>query len=107
VHTLSRSRAHARGPQKDNNFKQMIAAGSKGSEINISQIAACVGQQNVEGACICVVATLCVGGWVPVSVVWGHGRAPRTVWLTTAVVVHRQAYSVRLPSADAAALFEG
>jgi len=35
--------------KKDNNFKQMIAAGSKGSEINISQIAACVGQQNVEG----------------------------------------------------------
>jgi len=27
----------------------MIIAGSKGSPINISQIAACVGQQNVEG----------------------------------------------------------
>jgi len=27
----------------------MVVAGSKGSAINISQIAACVGQQNVEG----------------------------------------------------------
>lgn len=35
--------------KKDNNFKQMVVAGSKGSAINISQIAACVGQQNVEG----------------------------------------------------------
>lgn len=32
-----------------NNAKQMVDAGSKGSEINISQMAACVGQQNVEG----------------------------------------------------------
>lgn len=32
-----------------NNFKQMVSAGSKGSNINISQIAAAVGQQNVEG----------------------------------------------------------
>ncbi|KAH7815541.1 putative DNA-directed RNA polymerase large subunit [Monocercomonoides exilis] len=32
-----------------NNIKLMVAAGSKGSTLNISQIAACVGQQNVEG----------------------------------------------------------
>lgn len=32
-----------------NNFRRMVAAGSKGSSINISQIAACVGPQNVEG----------------------------------------------------------
>ncbi|OZJ04949.1 DNA-directed RNA polymerase II subunit rpb1 [Bifiguratus adelaidae] len=33
----------------DNNIKQMVVAGSKGSFINVSQMAACVGQQNVEG----------------------------------------------------------
>ncbi|XP_037943651.1 DNA-directed RNA polymerase II subunit RPB1-like [Teleopsis dalmanni] len=32
-----------------NNFKAMVIAGSKGSNINISQVLACVGQQNVEG----------------------------------------------------------
>ncbi|XP_033117859.1 DNA-directed RNA polymerase II subunit RPB1-like [Anneissia japonica] len=32
-----------------NNFKVMVVAGSKGSKINISQVIACVGQQNVEG----------------------------------------------------------
>jgi len=32
-----------------NNVKAMVTAGSKGSYINISQIIACVGQQNVEG----------------------------------------------------------
>eukprot|EP00842_Homolaphlyctis_polyrhiza_P004411 jgi/Hompol1/4971/HPOL_004068-RA len=32
-----------------NNVKQMVVAGSKGSYINISQMTACVGQQNVEG----------------------------------------------------------
>jgi DNA-directed RNA polymerase II subunit RPB1 len=32
-----------------NNVKQMVSAGSKGSNINISQVSACVGQQNVEG----------------------------------------------------------
>jgi DNA-directed RNA polymerase II subunit RPB1 len=32
-----------------NNVKAMVNAGSKGSEINICQIMACVGQQNVEG----------------------------------------------------------
>mmetsp|Transcript_26273 Transcript_26273/g.86336 ORF Transcript_26273/g.86336 Transcript_26273/m.86336 type:complete len:1474 (-) Transcript_26273:1121-5542(-) len=33
----------------NNNLKKMIFSGSKGSLINISQIVACVGQQNVEG----------------------------------------------------------
>ncbi|OXA46492.1 DNA-directed RNA polymerase II subunit RPB1 [Folsomia candida] len=32
-----------------NNLKTMVVAGSKGSNINISQVIACVGQQNVEG----------------------------------------------------------
>ncbi|VDD92561.1 unnamed protein product [Enterobius vermicularis] len=32
-----------------NKFKAMVVAGSKGSKINISQVIACVGQQNVEG----------------------------------------------------------
>ncbi|KAF0989842.1 hypothetical protein HZS_2317, partial [Henneguya salminicola] len=32
-----------------NNFKTMVVAGSKGSKINISQIIAVVGQQNVDG----------------------------------------------------------
>ncbi|KAI0242607.1 DNA-directed RNA polymerase II core subunit rpo21 [Massospora cicadina] len=32
-----------------NNIKQMVVSGSKGSFINISQMSACVGQQNVEG----------------------------------------------------------
>ncbi|XP_054731469.1 DNA-directed RNA polymerase II subunit RPB1-like isoform X2 [Anastrepha obliqua] len=32
-----------------NNLKAMVIAGSKGSNINISQVIACVGQQNVEG----------------------------------------------------------
>ncbi|KAK4532844.1 hypothetical protein CCYA_CCYA14G3701 [Cyanidiococcus yangmingshanensis] len=32
-----------------NNIKRMVSAGSKGSFINVSQIVACVGQQNVEG----------------------------------------------------------
>jgi len=34
---------------EDNNVKRMVTAGSKGSFINISQMIACVGQQNVEG----------------------------------------------------------
>ena len=33
----------------DNNIKKMILAGSKGNDINISQITGLVGQQNVEG----------------------------------------------------------
>ncbi|KAJ2501612.1 DNA-directed RNA polymerase II core subunit rpo21 [Coemansia sp. RSA 1972] len=32
-----------------NNVRQMSLAGSKGTDINISQMSACVGQQNVEG----------------------------------------------------------
>ncbi|PHU19670.1 hypothetical protein BC332_10821 [Capsicum chinense] len=37
---------------ESNNLKAMVTAGSKGSFINISQMTACVGQQNVEGKCI-------------------------------------------------------
>uniref|UniRef100_A0A6C0JS58 DNA-directed RNA polymerase n=1 Tax=viral metagenome TaxID=1070528 RepID=A0A6C0JS58_9ZZZZ len=33
----------------NNNLKAMVTSGSKGSKINIAQIMACVGQQNVEG----------------------------------------------------------
>ena len=32
-----------------NNMRAMVVAGSKGSNINIAQVIACVGQQNVEG----------------------------------------------------------
>lgn len=32
-----------------NQFKAMVVSGAKGSPLNISQIIACVGQQNVEG----------------------------------------------------------
>jgi DNA-directed RNA polymerase II subunit RPB1 len=35
--------------KQNNNFNAMVNAGSKGSVINICQITACVGQQNVEG----------------------------------------------------------
>jgi len=35
--------------RETNNIKTMVIAGSKGSAINISQMIACVGQQNVEG----------------------------------------------------------
>ncbi len=35
--------------RESNNVKQMVISGSKGSFINISQMTACVGQQNVEG----------------------------------------------------------
>jgi len=34
---------------KDNRFKIMVDAGSKGSELNIAQMVSCVGQQNVDG----------------------------------------------------------
>lgn len=34
---------------KDNRFVIMVDAGSKGSELNISQMITCVGQQNVDG----------------------------------------------------------
>ncbi|KAM3306061.1 hypothetical protein P3S67_012931 [Capsicum chacoense] len=37
---------------ESNNLKAMVTAGSKGSFINISQMTACVGQQNVKGKCI-------------------------------------------------------
>lgn len=33
----------------NNNFKATVSAGSKGNTLNISQIMACVGQQNIEG----------------------------------------------------------
>ncbi|KAF8187975.1 beta and beta-prime subunits of DNA dependent RNA-polymerase [Mycena galopus ATCC 62051] len=38
-----------RSLKKDNNMIQMLAAGSAGSSINISQMTACVGQQSVNG----------------------------------------------------------
>eukprot|EP01127_Copromyxa_protea_P014602 TRINITY_DN4101_c0_g1_i1.p1 TRINITY_DN4101_c0_g1~~TRINITY_DN4101_c0_g1_i1.p1 ORF type:complete len:1066 (+),score=189.66 TRINITY_DN4101_c0_g1_i1:92-3289(+) len=34
---------------RENNIKTMVNAGSKGSALNIAQMIACVGQQNVEG----------------------------------------------------------
>ncbi|KAJ3271822.1 DNA-directed RNA polymerase II subunit rpb1 [Terramyces sp. JEL0728] len=51
---LNRARDNAgKSAQKSlkefNNVKQMVVAGSKGSFLNISQMTACVGQQNVEG----------------------------------------------------------
>ncbi|KAJ3088162.1 DNA-directed RNA polymerase II subunit rpb1 [Quaeritorhiza haematococci] len=36
--------------KESNNVKAMVVSGSKGSYINVSQMTACVGQQNVEGA---------------------------------------------------------
>ncbi|KAI9188659.1 DNA-directed RNA polymerase II core subunit rpo21 [Blastocladiella emersonii ATCC 22665] len=41
--------AAAKSFKVHNNVKHMVVAGSKGSNINISQMSACVGQQNVEG----------------------------------------------------------
>lgn len=38
-----------RAISETNNIYAMINAGSKGTTVNISQIIACVGQQNVEG----------------------------------------------------------
>jgi DNA-directed RNA polymerase II subunit RPB1 len=35
--------------KKDNDVKQVVVAGFKGSFINISQMSVCVGQQSVEG----------------------------------------------------------
>ncbi|KAG2051488.1 beta and beta-prime subunits of DNA dependent RNA-polymerase, partial [Suillus hirtellus] len=35
--------------KNNNNVKQMVTAGSKGSYINISQMSVCVRQQSVEG----------------------------------------------------------
>ena len=34
---------------KDNRFVTMVRAGSKGSDINISQMVSCLGQQQVDG----------------------------------------------------------
>jgi len=45
----SSGRSAERSLKADNNVKQMVVAGSKGSFINISQMSACVGQQIVEG----------------------------------------------------------
>ena len=38
-----------RNLQEDNRFVIMVNAGSKGSDLNISQMISCVGQQNVDG----------------------------------------------------------
>jgi DNA-directed RNA polymerase II subunit RPB1 len=45
----SSGRSAEKSLKQDNNVKQMVVAGSKGSFINISQMSACVGQQIVEG----------------------------------------------------------
>ncbi|SGY60993.1 BQ5605_C007g04513 [Microbotryum silenes-dioicae] len=45
----SSGRSAEKSLKGDNNVKQMVVAGSKGSFINISQMSACVGQQIVEG----------------------------------------------------------
>lgn len=45
----SSGRSAEKSLKDDNNVKQMVVAGSKGSFINISQMSAVVGQQNVEG----------------------------------------------------------
>ncbi|KAK7395062.1 hypothetical protein VNO78_15604 [Psophocarpus tetragonolobus] len=52
--TLNKARDDASNSAKENlsesnNLKAMVNSGSKGSFINISQMTACVGQQNVEG----------------------------------------------------------
>src|ERR1041384_684215 len=53
-HVLNKARDNAgssaqKSLSESNNLKAMITAGSKGSFINISQMTACVEQQNVEG----------------------------------------------------------
>ncbi|VAI24335.1 unnamed protein product [Triticum turgidum subsp. durum] len=53
-HVLNKARDDAgssaqKSLSESNNLKAMVTAGSKGSFINISQMTACVGQQNVEG----------------------------------------------------------
>ena len=45
---MAGSSAQKRLPDS-NNLKAMVTPGSKGTFINISQMAACVGQQNIEG----------------------------------------------------------
>ncbi|KGG50760.1 DNA-directed RNA polymerase [Mitosporidium daphniae] len=52
---LNRARDHSgasaqRFLREQNNVKQMVVAGSKGTFINLSQMTACVGQQTVEGS---------------------------------------------------------
>lgn len=42
-------RAGLKGLNKNNRFITMIQAGSKGSELNITQMVSCLGQQNVDG----------------------------------------------------------
>ena len=42
-------RAGLQGLNKDNRFLTLVNAGSKGSELNITQMVACLGQQNVDG----------------------------------------------------------
>ena len=42
--------------KEDNNVKQMVVAGSKGSFINISQMSVCVGQQSIEFRSVSVIA---------------------------------------------------
>ena len=55
INTLNKANAETSGKVKDsmknsgNRFSIMVAAGSKGSDINISQMVACLGQQVIEG----------------------------------------------------------
>ena len=42
-------RAGLKGLHKNNRFLTMVNSGSKGTELNITQMVACVGQQNVDG----------------------------------------------------------
>ena len=59
---------------KSNQFKNMVAAGSKGDSNNISQIIACVGQQNVEGKRISFGYT---NRTAPHFVIFDHGPEAR------------------------------
>ena len=47
--TMTAGNSAQKSLKETNNIKTMVLSGSKGSFINISQITACVGQQNVEG----------------------------------------------------------
>jgi DNA-directed RNA polymerase II subunit RPB1 len=47
--TMTAGNSAQKSLRETNNIKTMVLSGSKGSFINISQITACVGQQNVEG----------------------------------------------------------
>lgn len=46
-----------------NNINQMVSAGSKGNDINLCQIIACVGQQNVTGKRIMSVSSCAAHAW--------------------------------------------